>query len=313
MTEATSNTNIDRQKSITPAHAARLMRWATYASVSVAIALIAIKSGAWFNTNSVSILTSLIDSVLDGGASVINLIAVRHALTPADREHRFGHGKAESVAALGQAAVIAGSAVFLLLQGGSRLIRPEPLSHAQSGVAVMVVSVAITAGLLLFQRYVIRRTRSVAITADSLHYLSDLFTALAVVAALLLSEYLSWTYADPLFALAIASYILYSAWQIAASAFDQVMDRELPDKERDHIRDIAISHSDVLDMHDLRTRSSGTQSFIQLHLELDGEMTLNRAHEISDEVQALLEAAYPDAEILIHEDPEGLEDPPVFH
>jgi ferrous-iron efflux pump FieF len=289
------------------------MRWATYASVTVAVSLIAVKSGAWYYTNSVSILTSLIDSLLDSGASIINLVAVRHALTPADREHRFGHGKAESIAALGQAAIIAGSAAFLLLQGGNRLMHPEPLAHTQTGVLVMVISLVVTVGLLSFQRHVVKRTKSVAISADSLHYLSDLFTTAAVIVALLLSDYLGWKYADPVFALAIAIYILYSAWRIAASAFDQIMDREFPDQERDRIRDVVMEHPEVLDMHDLRTRSSGTHSFIQLHLELDGKMTLERAHQIADEVQMGLEKAFPEAEVLIHQDPEGLEEPPVFH
>jgi len=313
MTDAASDSKANPPELITPAHAARLMRWATYASVTVAVSLIAVKSGAWYYTNSVSILTSLIDSLLDSGASIINLVAVRHALTPADREHRFGHGKAESIAALGQAAIIAGSAAFLLLQGGNRLMHPEPLAHTQTGVLVMVISLVVTVGLLSFQRHVVKRTKSVAISADSLHYLSDLFTTAAVIVALLLSDYLGWKYADPVFALAIAIYILYSAWRIAASAFDQIMDREFPDQERDRIRDVVMEHPEVLDMHDLRTRSSGTHSFIQLHLELDGKMTLERAHQIADEVQMGLEKAFPEAEVLIHQDPEGLEEPPVFH
>ncbi len=312
MTDTASESKSDPPVPISPAQAARLMRWATYASVTVAVCLIVVKSGAWSYTNSVSILTSLVDSLLDGGASIINLIAVRHALTPADREHRFGHGKAESVAALGQAAIVAGSAAFLLLQGGNRLLHPEPLAHTQTGVLVMAFSLVLTVALLGFQRHVVKKTKSIAISADSLHYLSDLFTAAAVIGALLLSKYFGWLYVDPLFALAIAAYILFSAWQIAGSAFDQIMDREFPDNERDRIREVVMGHSEVLDMHDLRTRSSGAHSFIQLHLELDGKMTLIRAHEISDEVQARLETAFPDAEVLIHEDPEGLEDPPVF-
>jgi len=305
--------NPNQPGSLTPEHSARLMRWATYASVTLAISLIALKSGAWLQTNSVSLLTSLVDSLLDAIASIINLVAVRHALTPADREHRFGHGKAEAIAALSQAAIIAGSAAFLLLEGGRRLIHPELLAHTDAGVIVMGISLVATAFLLGFQRYVIRRTKSVAISADSLHYLSDLFTAVAVIVALVLTERFGFVYADPLFAITIAAYILYSAWKIAGSSFDQIMDRELPDEDRDRIRDVVMSHPDVLDMHDLRTRSSGLNSFIQLHMELDGGMTLKRAHDIADEVQIMVESTFPDAEVLIHQDPEGLEDPPVFN
>jgi len=288
------------------------MRWATYASVAVALVLIALKIGAWAYTNSVSILTSLVDSVLDGGASLINLFAVRHALLPADREHRFGHGKAEAVAALGQAAIIGGSAAFLFLQAGDRLIHPKPIAHTDTGILVMALSIVATIFLLAFQRYVVRKTKSVAISADSVHYMSDLFTAAAVILALVLTERFGLIYADPLFAAGIAVYILYSTWKIAADALDQIMDREFPDEDRDRILDVVMAHSEVLDMHDLRTRSSGANTFIQLHLELDGKMTLDRAHEIADEVQVLLENAFPDAEVLIHQDPEGLEDPPEF-
>jgi len=313
MADTVAGKIVNRPGPTVPESSARLMRWATYASVSVALGLIALKTGAWLHTNSVSILTSLVDSLLDAGASLINLFAVRHSLLPADREHRFGHGKAEAVAGLSQAGIIGGSAAFLLLQAGDRLLHPEPVVDTDVGISVMGISFVATALLLAFQRYVVRKTKSVAISADSLHYLSDLFTAVAVVMALVLTERFSFASADPLIAGAIAAYILYSAWKIATDAFDQIMDREFPDEDRDRIRDVVMGHSEVLDMHDLRTRSSGTNTFIQLHLELDGSMSLDRAHEIADEVQLLLERAFPDAEVLIHQDPEGLEEHPVFN
>ena len=313
MADTVAGKIVNRPGPTVPESSARLMRWATYASVSVALGLIALKTGAWLHTNSVSILTSLIDSLLDAGASLINLFAVRHSLLPADREHRFGHGKAEAVAGLIQAGIIGGSAAFLLLQAGDRLLHPEPVVDTDVGISVMGISFVATALLLAFQRYVVRKTKSVAISAESLHYLSDLFTAVAVVMALVLTERFSFASADPLIAGAIAAYILYSAWKIATDAFDQIMDREFPDEDRDRIRVVVMGHSEVLDMHDLRTRSSGTNTFIQLHLELDGSMSLDRAHEIADEVQLLLERAFPDAEVLIHQDPEGLEEHPVFN
>ena len=290
-----------------------LMRAATYASVSVALVLIVVKAVALAYTDSVALLSSFIDSLLDLGASLINLVAVSHALAPADREHRFGHGKAESIAGLGQAAFITGSAVFLLFEAGDRLIHPSPVENGAIGVGVMGFSIVLTFGLVQFQRYVVRRTGSVAISADSLHYKGDLLMNASVILALVLSTQLGWHTLDPIFAIAIAIYILSAAWKIATNSFDMLMDREFADGERERIRDIALSHAEVREMHDLRTRSSGTSSFIQFHLELDGAMTLLRAHEIADEVEAKIRTAFPAADVIIHQDPEGLEqDTPVF-
>lgn len=279
-----------------------LMRQATYASVCVALVLIIAKLFAWGASDAVSLLATLIDSTLDALASLINLFAVRHALSPADREHRFGHGKAEALAGLGQAAFVAGSAVFLLLEAGRRMVNPVPLDAYGLGVAVMLFSMAATVGLLLFQRHVIRQTGSTAISADALHYRTDLLVNGSVIVALVLSAW-GWSGFDPLFAIGIALYILYSAWEIVKQSFDHLMDRELPDEEREQIKAIARSHKDVRGMHDLRSRRSGIDTFIQLHLELDDELTLLKAHEISDEVERLLQEAYPTGEIIIHIDP----------
>ncbi len=288
--------------------AARLMRSATYASVTVAGLLIVIKGVAWLQTGSVAMLGTLVDSILDAMASVVNLVAVRHALTPADDEHRFGHGKAEALAGLGQAAFIAGSAVFLLFEAANRLIHPQPVVNSTLGISVLVISIAATLVLVAYQRYVVRKTRSLAIDADSLHYKGDLLVNVGVIAALGLSQYLGWIYADALFALGIALYILYGAWNIFMGAYDQLMDREMADDVRAQIRTIAMSHDEVRELHDLRTRTSGTGSFIQLHLELDGDMSLHRAHDISDEVENKIRQAFPAAEVIIHQDPAELEE-----
>jgi ferrous-iron efflux pump FieF len=285
-----------------PEEAARLMRLATYASVSVALTLILAKLIAWGISDSLSLLATLIDSTLDALASLINLLAVRHALSPADKEHRFGHGKAEALAGLGQAAFIAGSAGFLLLEAVRRFASPVPIESYGIGIAVMVFSIAVTLGLLAFQRHVIRRTGSVAISADALHFRTDLMVNISVIFALVLAAE-GWTGFDPLFAIGIALYILYSAWEIVSQAFDHLMDRELPDEEREQIEAIARSHKQVRGMHDLRSRRSGMATFIQLHLELDDELSLLQAHEISDEVEGHLQAVYPAAEIIIHIDP----------
>jgi len=287
---------------------ARLMRLATYASVAVASSLILVKLAAWLYTDSISLLSTLIDSLLDVVASLINLFAVRHALTPADREHRFGHGKAEPLAALGQTAFIAGSGLFLVFEAGHRLFDPRPVLHSEVGIAVMVVAIVVTFALTRFQAYVVRKTGSVAIKADSLHYLGDILVNAAVIAALLLGSRLGWTLADPLFGLAIAGYILFNAWQIARGSLDMLMDRELPEAARARIRDIALANPNVLDLHDLRTRNSGHRTFIQVHVEMDGNMTLYRAHTVADEVEAALREAFPGAEVMIHQDPHGLDE-----
>jgi ferrous-iron efflux pump FieF len=288
---------------------ARLMRLATYASVSVAAFLIVIKLAAWLATDSVSVLSSLVDSVLDSIASLVNLIAVRHALTPADQEHRFGHGKAESIAGLGQAAFIAGSAAFLIFESVRRFVTPQEISHGNIGVGVMAVSIVLTFLLVRYQMHVVRKTGSTAINADSLHYRGDLLVNIAIIVSLILSTQLAMTWVDPAIAILIALYILYNAWLVARDALDALMDREFPDDDRQRILDIAAAHPQVKGAHDLRTRRSGLQPFIQLHLELDGDITLNDAHIISDQVEADIIAAFPGAEVIIHQDPEGLAEP----
>ena len=287
---------------VAAADKARLMRWATYASLTVAVTLILAKTLAWIVTDSVSLLAALIDSTLDAIASLVNLLAVRHAVTPADREHRFGHGKAEALAGLAQSAFIAGSAGLLLLQSGRRLVNPVPLESWGPGIAVMLFSIAATLALLVFQRYVVRRTDSTAIKADALHYRTDFLLNVSVILALWLAGQ-GWSGFDALIAIGIALYILHSAWAIVRQSLDHLMDRELPAGEREVIEQIATSHPAVRGMHDLRSRRSGMATFLQLHLEVDDDLSLVEAHTISDEVEWKLQEAYPTAEIIIHIDP----------
>lgn len=291
-----------------PLESQRLLRLATYASVTVAAILIVCKLGAWLVTDSVSLLSTMIDSMLDVLASLVNLIAIRHALQPADREHRFGHGKAEPLAGLAQAAFISGSAVFLVLESAERLVRPQEITSTDVGLIVMVFSIVLTLGLVGFQRYVVAKTGSVAIKADSLHYQTDVLVNISVIVSLLLASKLGWSLADPVFALGIAAYIVWGALSIGKSSLRILMDHELPDNDRTRIREISMSHEGVTNIHDLRTRSSGQQTFIQLHLEMDGNISLFEAHEISDAVEISLQEAFPMAEVLIHEDPEGVEE-----
>ncbi len=293
----------DQRQRLDARRAGRLMRLATYASVAAASALIVVKLGAWWLTDSVSLLSSLVDSLLDAAASLVTLLAVRQSLVPADREHRFGHGKAEPLAALLQSGLIGGSAVLLAIEGLHRLIQPQVVQQGTLGIGVMVFSILVTFALTRFQRYVVRRTGSRAIAADALHYLSDLLTSGAVIVALVLASEFGLLRADPLIGLGVACFILYSAYRIGRDALDILMDRELPPEDRERILQVVRSHDEVLGIHDLKTRSSGSRIFIQLHLELDGSLTLYRAHAVAETVESDLQTAFPGAEVIIHQDP----------
>lgn len=282
------------------------MRSATIASVSVAVILILIKLTAYILSGSVALLSSLIDSMIDSLASMVNFFAVRQALEPADPEHRFGHGKAEPLAGMVQAAFITGSSLFLFFEAGFRLMNPHHIEFANASIVVMLVSFVLTILLVIFQQYVVKETNSVAIRADSIHYFSDILQNLGVILALVLSTKLNLPLADPLIGLLIGAWILYSAWQIARQSYDQLMDRELPDEDRDLIRKIALSHPSVRNMHELRTRLSGRDIFIQLHLEMDGGLSLYEAHTVADTVEESLRQAFPNADVIVHEDPTGI-------
>ncbi len=287
---------------IDSAKRSRLLHLATTASVVTASTLIVGKLVAWLLTGSVSVLASLVDSIMDALASVINLFAVRYSLQPADAEHRFGHGKAEALAGLGQATFIAGSAVFLILESVDRLLHPEAAQHAMIGIGIMVFSIIATLILLLIQKHVVRLTGSTAIKADSLHYATDLLTNVSIIVALVLGM-MGYPGLDPLFALGIAAYILHNAWEIAREAISLLMDRELSDEIRQRILSLAYDQKDVLGVHDLRTRQSGHQYFIQLHLEMNDNLSLFKAHETGEAVEAAIHEAFPDAEVIAHLDP----------
>ncbi len=294
---------------IDPERARLLMRRATNLAVAAAALMIVGKLGAWLATDSVSILSSLADSVMDVLASLINLFAVRQALQPPDREHRFGHGKAEPLAGLGQALFISASAIFLIVEAVGRILEPEPIARAPVGIGVMVFATIVTTALVTYQRRVVRLTGSTAIRADALHYASDILMNIGVIAALALAMTVGWGLADPIIALVIAAVIIHAAVRVARSAIQQLMDREFPEQDRERIRQIVLEHPDVLNCHDLRTRRSGIDSFIQVHVEMDSSLTLLRAHEISDDVEARIRKVFPHAEVLIHADPEGIEEP----
>jgi ferrous-iron efflux pump FieF len=288
----------------------RLMRLATSAAVLSALLLVGIKTWAYLHTQSVALLSSLADSAMDLLASGLNFIAVRVALTPADDMHRFGHGKAEPLSGLGQAAFVAGSAVLVLVEAISRLHKPTPVTDPTLGMSVMVFSLVVTIGLVFLQRYVVSRTSSVAISADSLHYTGDILLNLSVIVALYLSA-IDWI--DPVFAIGISVFMLVNAARIAIGSVNLLMDRELPPEDRAQILALARQHPKVRHVHELRTRSSGLQKFIQMHLVLDGNIPLLQAHRICDDVEKAIEAEFPGADIIIHQDPDGIAEfhPPV--
>ncbi|PHN63288.1 ferrous iron transporter [Pseudomonas sp. ICMP 8385] len=282
---------------------ARLLRLATRASVGVASILIIGKAVAWWFSGSVSMLAGLTDSLLDGVTSLLNLLAVHYALRPADDDHRYGHGKAESLAGMAQALFIAGSAVLIAFQAYQRLLHPEPVGAPWLSIAVIVLSLALTVALLTLQHRVIRETGSNAVRADSLHYRSDLLLNGSILLALVLAAF-GLHQVDAWFGLGIAAYILWSAIQIARESFAVLMDEELPAEVSLHMLELACSVPGVLGAHDLRTRISGNHWFVQLHLELPGELSLSVAHGISDQAADAIHQAYPRAEVLVHADPQ---------
>jgi len=287
--------------SILPQHA-RLMRLATFAALAVALTLVLAKAIAWWLSGSVSLLAGLTDSLLDSAASLLNLVAVHIALRPADDDHRYGHGKAEALAGLGQALFIGASAVLVGAQGVQRLQNPEPLSGEWLGIAVMFLSLGLTVALLLFQRHVVRETGSTAIHADSLHYRSDLLLNSSILLALFLTV-IGWQQMDAVFAIGIALYILWSAISIVREAVAVLMDQELPSDVSSQMHRLACNVPGVLGAHDLRTRVSGTHWFVQLHLELPGDLSLSLAHQRCVDVENAIRAHYPRAEVLVHADP----------
>ena len=280
----------------------QLIKLATWASVLVALSLIIIKTWAWDQTQSVSLLASLIDSIMDSAASLINFFAVRYAMAPADKEHRFGHGKAEALAGLVQALLILSSIGLLLSQTLGRFWDPVMVENTPLGISVMIASMVLTAALIVLQQHVIKRTQSTAIEADSLHYVSDLFMNFGVIIALVLAAY-GFYGADPYLALGISAYVVYSAWRIARTAFHLLLDHELSDEERLIITQLALTQPLVLGMHDLRSRQSGHMQFIQLHLDLQEDMLLMHAHDVADALEQRIIGAFPYADVIIHLDP----------
>lgn len=280
----------------------RLLIIAASASVATALLLIAVKAVAWVMTGSVSLLASLVDSVMDSLASLVNFAAIRYALIPADAEHRFGHGKAEALAGVGQAALIVGSSVFLIWEAAHKLIHPQPIQATTAGVVVMVFSIVMTGVLVLIQRYAVKHTGSTAIQADSLHYVGDLAMNLSIIVVLLLARF-GFERLDGIAGLIIALLILRSAWRIGWESVQILLDRELPGEVREVIGSVVADEKQALGFHDLRTRRSGHTWFVQLHVDMDRGLPLWEAHAMGERIRKAIRRRYPQAEVIIHHDP----------
>lgn len=282
-----------------------LNRRAALASVSAAIVLVALKSWATWSTGSVTMLGSLADTALDLFASLVTLFGVVYAAQPADDDHRFGHGKAEALAGLFQVVLVTVSALAIGHRSALRFASGDTTAAAQDGIIVSIIAIVVTVALLSYQRRIIRQTESVAIGADHVHYQSDLLLNGAVIAALVLDQYVGISWADPAFGLGIAAWLLYGAYRAAHAAVDQLMDREWPAEKRARLEALAATHPALHGIHDVRTRSSGVQDFVQFHIWVDPNMTVAAAHVVMDEVEAIVLAEFPDVEVLIHPDPAG--------
>lgn len=285
--------------------AAGLAQRAAIASVATAGFLLALKTYAAAATGSVAMLGSLADTGLDLVASLVTLWGVRIAAAPADDDHRFGHGKAEALAALFQVALISLSAAAIGWRAITRLMQGGETANAEYGIAVSIVALVATGLLIAYQRRAIARTGSLAIRADNVHYQSDLLLNGSVIAALVLDQYLGLGGADPLFGVAIALWLGWGAWRSAASAIDQLMDKEWPEERRQHFLTVAARHPELRGIHDLRTRTSGARDFVQFHVDVAPDMSVAEAHRVMDEVEARLAEDFPGVEILIHPDPQG--------
>lgn len=288
--------------------AGRLNRSAAFASISVAALLVAIKAWAAWSTGSTAMLGSLADTALDLVASLVTLAGVWVAAQPDDEKHRFGHGKAEALSAVFQVTLIAISALSLGARAVEQLVAGARTEAAGEGITVSLAAIIATLALLAWQRHVIRRTGSLAISTDHVHYQSDLLLNLAVIAALAFDQYLGFAGADPLFGLGIALWLGWGAWGASQRAIDQLMDKEWPQEKRDRFVAVLARHPDLKGVHDLRTRTAGNRDFVQFHVWVDPNMTVRAAHRVMDDIEARLHKEFPEVEILIHPDPEGLID-----
>lgn len=282
-----------------------LNRSAAIASICAAVLLLGLKAWAAWSTGSTAMLGSLADTALDLVASLATLAGVWVASMPADDHHRFGHGKAEAISALFQIVLISISALAIAARAVEQLFAGARVQAAGEGIGVSLIAIAVTVLLLAWQRHVIRKTGSLAIQTDSVHYQSDLLLNVAVIAALGLDQYAGVSGADPILGLAIAGWLGWGAWTASRDVLEQLMDHEWPAEKKQRFLAVLARNPDITGVHDLRTRTSGNRDFVQFHVWVDPEMTVRQAHKVMDDIEARLAAEFPDVEILIHPDPEG--------
>lgn len=285
----------------------RLVYLTSLVAVMAAFVMAVIKIYGWYFTQSIVMLAALLDSLIDGLMSIFIFFSVRYALVPADKEHRFGHGKAEAIAAFVQGLVLIVAACFLIWEASYKAYVPQIVENIPLGIYVSAICVVITFALVMLQSYAIKKTGSLALRADSLHYRTDILLYASAIITLASASYFDNTRIDALFGVGVGFYIIIQGVRILLDALKQLMDHELPDEVREKIKGVALSQLKVLGVHDLRTRTSGRRQVIQFHIEMDGNMTLNQAHVVSDSVENALLKAFPDADVIVHQDPQGLE------
>ncbi len=284
----------------------RLKHRAAVASISLAVLLSGLKLFATIASGSLAVFSSMIDSVSDVLGSAITFVAIKYSTRPATDHHRYGYGKAEAVSALIQAFFVAGSGLFVLYDAFMRFFHPRVLDETPLAIVIMIFSLITTLILIAYQKHVAKLTQSQAINADSAHYVVDILTNASIILSLTIVKFFEIYWFDTLTALVIAVYLLFNAYQLVVEAFDVLLDRELSDDIRKNINDIISSHDFVKGFHDVRTHSLGNEYMIEIHLELDGRLSLFEAHQLSDQVEAAIIKAYPNAQVIIHQDPSGV-------
>lgn len=281
----------------------RLMKIASVASIATALTLILLKLVTFFLTGSMAILSSLFDSIQDSMTSVVNFFAVKHASEPADKEHRFGHGKAQALGAMTQGFIIAAASVFLLKESIHRLMEPQPIAEIGLGIGITVFALIATFILITFQKFVIKKTNSLSIRADMAHYTGDIMMNVGVIVSMLMAYYLKWTFVDSLFGIMVAGYLLTVVYQILKEAVTVLMDTELSTSFRKKIKTMTLTFPEVKDIYQLKTRQSGDCIFVQFCVSLDKKLTLEQAHHITDKIETALKQKLPTVQVIIHPEP----------
>ncbi len=281
----------------------RLMRIASILSVATALFLAGLKAITFFVTGSVAILSSLFDSIQDMMTSLVNLIAVREATMPADKQHRFGHGKAQALGGLFQGFIITGAAIILFKESVERFFYPQPVQEVNFGLIITGIAIVLTIMLVQFQKYVIRKTNSLSIKADLTHYAGDIIMNIGVGVSILVSYLAKWYFVDALFGIVVSVYLIYSVLSVFKEAMNMLMDAEVSPDVRKQIKQIACSVEGVFDCFDLKTRLSGNEMIVQFSVSLDDNLTLFQAHNKIDEIEAVIHRQFPDMQLIIHPEP----------